>query len=1023
MATIAAATAKERALWMLQQIRPDLGLATVPVAFQVGGPLDAAALQRAVDAVVDRHAALRSTFTESGGQLCRTVAEPGEVVVPIESILAADGVEAAVRELAGRPFDLASSPVRAAHLRAPEGDAFCVVVHHVVFDATSADLVVRELLAAYRGVVLAGSPPDDLLRPGPELEAGAVEPADVDHWTALLRDADDPPGRMRFGRPEPAVADFGAAKASRRLSDEAVSAVARTSRETGTTENMVYLAAYAMLLRAHGVPDNLLLGVPVDLRRGRVPAVGFHVNTLPLRLRVGANDTVRSLLKAVRDVFLDGLRHRSASYEDVVGSLHRRSEEWWVPLFRYLFSHRRLPAAPPQDLLEDRLRYPSVGPGRTRVDLDLTVLSAPERTTAEVVYRTELFHGSQVDAFVARYDALLRSLPAELDERARNVPVLTDQDRLTYAALDLSGRVSPMDQLPRRWMRRAAEDPLATAVDEDGHAVTRSQLVASAARISAQLAACGVGPGDVVALRLRRGAKLAAAVLGSWLNGAAFMPLGPDHPADRLRFQVTDSRAAAVVTDLPVGSWTGDLPVLQVADPVAGEGGWSPGARTDPWTDPESVAYVAYTSGSTGRPKGVSIPHRALANVVGHFAASLGLAREDRVSWLTSFSFDPSALELLMPMVTGATAVVLPDEARSIGRVLLRELDRRAVSVVQATPTTWRQAAECDLSVLAGRRVLSGGEPLSPALAARLVASGCRLYNVYGPTETTIWSTCLEVDRAELARITVGGPISGTSVLVWDADGRMAPPEVSGELLIGGVGTGVGYLGRPELTRERFVFDPRYGRCYRTGDVARATLDGDIELLGREDRQVKLRGHRVELGEVEAVLQEHPAVVDAAALVVEREPEQPALVAFLTGPGDSAGMDEVWRFATARLPTAMVPQRLVAVAELPRNTAQKTDYRRLREQALTDLDASAGVGGDPVEDAASGPILDLWRVVLGRPAIGPHDNFFLNGGQSLLAARLASMVSAVTGGQVPLSAVYAAPTAAEFAAYLSRAQG
>jgi amino acid adenylation domain-containing protein len=432
---------------------------------------------------------------------------------------------------------------------------------------------------------------------------------------------------------------------------------------------------------------------------------------------------------------------------------------------------------------------------------------------------------------------------------------------------------------------------------------------------------------------------------------------------------------------------------------------------------PDDLAYLIYTSGSTGRPKGVRLTHRNLANVVRHFADELGAGADTSMLWLTTFAFDISALEMCLPLAVGGRLVIGPDAVRADARRLLELVERAGVDLIQATPTTWRLVMPAAGDRLAGRTLLCGGEPMPPSLARALRDGGGRAYNVYGPTETTIWSTVADLSDEDTARVTVGRPLANTRVYVLDAVGNPVPPGVTGELCIAGDGVAQGYHGRPELTAERFVTDPALGRYYRTGDTAVLREDGRVELLGRRDRQVKLRGHRIELTEVEHVLEDHPEV-SAAAVVLRGDPSVDGhLVAYVAAVDRPGLAGDVWSFARSRLPGYSLPGRIRRLDTLPQTPNGKTDVQAL--SALPDEDDGgaakpAGTGADPHEAL----LVEAWRQVLGRAELDRDANFFLSGGTSVQAVRLAQEVSERCAVPVSMGMIFRAPTPSALAAIL-----
>jgi amino acid adenylation domain-containing protein len=519
-------------------------------------------------------------------------------------------------------------------------------------------------------------------------------------------------------------------------------------------------------------------------------------------------------------------------------------------------------------------------------------------------------------------------------------------------------------------------------------------------------------------------------VLATWSLGAAYLPLDPAQPPSRrhdllarggARVVLAHPTASGGQTDAASGPPLVAVPAGQaVPDPPRDTAALLAGLTG---VSPDDLAYVIFTSGSTGRPKGVEITHRALGNLVRHFARELTTAVGDRVLWSTTFGFDISALEFALGLCHGGGVVVAPDEALVRPAVLLDLVSRHDVAVVQATPTIWRLVAAELRNELRGRTVLCGGELLSAALARRLLTSGCRLYNVYGPTETTIWSTATPITPEVTDPVGIGGPIAETALYVIDEYGQDAPPGVVGELCVAGTGLARGYAGAPELTAQRFPVDPRRGRYYRTGDLATWRTDGTVTLLGRVDRQVKLRGRRIELGEIEAVLEQHPAVAAAAVVVVGDPQGDGRLVGYLQPVGaaaDRLDLDDVRRHTSATLPYFLLPAELAVLPALPRNANGKVDYRALPEIATP---AAGGAGPVTPDDPLVGRLLALWRDLLGAAGLAADANFFVHGGHSLLAAILATRVGEELGLPVSLLDVFHAPTPVELAALLRERTG
>ncbi|MFD8542667.1 amino acid adenylation domain-containing protein [Streptomyces sp. NPDC059649] len=573
------------------------------------------------------------------------------------------------------------------------------------------------------------------------------------------------------------------------------------------------------------------------------------------------------------------------------------------------------------------------------------------------------------------------------------------------------------------WEQQAARTPDAVAVVAGAHRATYADVDRRATALAAELRARGIGPEDLVGVCLGRSVEMVVALLGILKSGAAYLPLDPSYPADRLRHMTTDARAGLWLCDADhhaqALAW-GVADVLLVEDLPA-----EPPAPVAPVIHPHHLAYVIYTSGSTGLPKGVAVDHAAVAAFLRSVAERPGLGADDRVLALTPLSFDISILELFLPLTRGATVVMAPRAANTDPELLAATIAEAGVSVVQATPTTWRMLLASGWTDGHGRVLLSGGEPLDQQLARDLLATGGTLWNLYGPTEATVWATAARID-AVADRVTVGTALSHTRLYVVDEEGREAGPGVTGELWIGGAGVARGYLNRPALTADRFVPDPfgdASGRLYRTGDLARWSADGMLEVLGRNDHQVKVRGFRIELGEIEAGVRSHPRVTDAVVVVDREAAGGDQLVAYLVPAHDARNLSEdlprqVRDHLARRLPAHMVPQGYAVLDALPRTPAGKADRDAVRRIPHGPVRASGPLPDDAPLPSHTAAVRRVWAEVLGLDDVSPYDDFFGLGGQSLTAVRAVARLRAELGVPVDARSVFAHPTPATLAAAL-----
>jgi amino acid adenylation domain-containing protein len=1024
-----AASRKEHALWLLEKMVPGTGVNNLSLAFSTEWRIPPALLDRTLALLLDRHEILRTVFHEQPSGLTRSVAPAGALRVPIDEVNfdgeAAD-LRAALTEFIGRPFELDGEPLlrgRLFHTR--DRDVFCLAVHHLIFDAMSTPVLAAEF-SELSIVLHRGEPvPAHLLAPVPAAADIQPTPQSLAFWRRQLRDFENTRFDLCFGTESDDDPLLTGGTVVRQLAPEVQEVIRGLRKRLRAPEAVILLAVYYLLLAQHGAGPDLVVGTPVTSRPPTAPrAIGYHVNVVPLRLRLDAADSVAALVRKCRDVFLDSIAHADVPVDDLLLEVPR-SESWRNTLFQHVFNYAK--GADASHVERAGLKGLPTESGFAKFDLELFVLPTESGLTVRVVYHTRMFTRAEAELLLGRYEALFLEAAQDVDRAIGQLRgwSQTDHDVITAANRTTNGQ-HPAD-VPTAIGRRCRTAPEAVALQDGERAVTYRQLWRAAARVGAELTAAGVEPGDVVAVAAPRSAELAAAVLGVWQAGAAYLPIDPGHPAERIEYVLHDSGARAVLATpqvhLPAGHWT-RLPMPPVPDePGAARAECDislnllaechiPLERAD-----RDCAYLIYTSGSTGRPKGTLLSHGNLANLVEHFRRELSIEAGDGVLWSTTFGFDISALELFLPLVSGGRVVVAPDEARTDGAVLAGLLRRHDVRVVQATPTSWRVVVDDAAAALHGRIVLCGGEGLPAELARRLVHTGARLHNVYGPTETCIWSTAGGVSGAE--PVTVGRPIRQTQVFVTAPDGRELPIGVCGELCIAGAGVAIGYHRRPELTADRFGMHATYGRYYRTGDLARWLPDGTVQVLGRSDRQVKLRGNRIELAEVEAALGSHPSVRAAAVVLVGDPTFDGVLVAWVETDASDI-VDELWQHARRQLPAASVPQEFLLLPALPTNASQKVDYPRLtRLAAERARESTSGDSTAPDRprhgDELVNLLIGLWSEVLDRPGVAAETNFFAHGGHSLLGVKLVQRVEQETGMALALADLFSQPTPAGLA--------
>jgi amino acid adenylation domain-containing protein len=869
-------------LWYLQQLRPESGAYTMAGAVRLRGHLDAAALAGALQAVVDRHEALRTTLVLDGGALLQRVAPELRVELPEEAV-APGAAEARVRELARAPFDLAQGPLlRAALLReGPESAVFAVAMHHSISDEWSLGVFWRDLAAAYaalaRGEAPALAPPplqyaDFAWHQRRQLAEGAFAPQ-LARWCELLA-GDLPVLQLPADRPRPPVQRFEGGFVTRELPAGLAGRLADLSRAAGATPFATLLAAFQLLLHRLSRQSDILVGTPVTNRdRAEYEGViGFFLNTVVLRADFAAPRSFRELLEATRRQAVAALANQSLPFDRLVEELRPRRDPSHSPLFQAMFVYQEAAAHTPA--LPGLAAEPLViDAGVAKFDLTLFAAPAGDGLRLALEYGAALFERATAERLLRCFEVLLESAAANPDAPVAELEILPPEQRPLLLG-EWAGSLGEGGDDRCIHDLIAAQPPAARAVIFGAAHLSYGELNARASRLAHHLRELGVGPGVVVGLCAERSAELPVGILGILKAGGAYVPIDPAYPRERVAYILADAGVAVLLTQrhlaasLPAGAFR----TVALDDPAIAA---RPADEPAPLAGPDDLAYLIYTSGSTGTPKGVRVTHR---NLVHSTTVRFGYFPEPARCFLllSSFAFDSSLVGIFWTLCQGGALCLPPHHGERDVLGLAALIERHGVTHTLMLPSLYRLlldfARPAQLRSLS--TVIVAGEPCPTPLAARhhALLPGAALYNEYGPTEGTVWATAWRIPPAP-ERMLIGRPIPGALAYILDGAMRPVPIGVAGELYIGGRGVAEGYHNRPELTAERFVASPfGPGRLYRTGDLARHLDDGTIEFLGRVDTQVKLSGYRLELSEVEETLARHPAVSEAVALLVDAAP-------------------------------------------------------------------------------------------------------------------------------------------------------
>ncbi len=1039
----------QRRMWLLAQMDPDEPTYNIAWALWLDGDLDIDALQRAWEAALLRHEVLRTTFRDESGMPVQVIEdEPSFApldVVSVEQLPEAEREPAAralIGELARNPIRPAVGPLLLVRLVRLSSDrhVLAVVMHHIVADGWSFRVLFEELSADYEAIRGGGEP---------GTEEPAIQYADFALWQLEHFEGGEYAQAERFWRtelagapaalplptdqPYPALQTFAAEGLDWAVDGSLAARLRQVATRHETTMFAVLLGAYAALLARLTGERDVLVAIPMAARtRPETESViGLFMNTVPIRVSVDPQASLGELARSVHAATARALVHQDLPFARIVELLRPERDPARLPLAQVMFAMEESWAVPDRGGLCWRPEL--VDNGTAKFEVELTVTDTPTGPRVRLNYNSDLFSAATGQLLADGYDRMLRAFAEDPDQAVGAAGIMSEElyELVTRGWPD-AGPVAEPDAtaVAMLWQACAGEQVLARGSDG---ALTGDQIRERARLIAAALREHGIDGSDRVAILLARGSRLLPAVLGVWSLGASYVPLDPIYPDQRIATMLADAEVRAILID----SGAEDAPMPPAVDgplAVIDLARLEPGPPADPASDtaldappdvpPAAAAYTMFTSGSTGRPKAVTVTQGGIAALLEAVRPLLALRREDRFVAVSTFAFDIALVELLAPVLAGGCVVVADSEQVHDAALLRNLLVEADATALQMTPAGWRMLVDAG-GVPDGVRVrMTAGEPLSRDLADAITGgSGASLWNLYGPTETTIYSGGGAVEPAP-APIEIGSIIRGTQLYVLDEGLRPAPPGVLGEVYVGGAGVAQGYFGAPGMTASRFLPDPFSGRpgarMYRTGDVGRWRSSGRVELAGRADRQVKIRGYRVESGEIEAVLRSHPDIAEAVVSVRGGGLDVRLVGYLVTRSGGDQPPEDLRERLRVVLPDYMVPAAFVVLERLPLTGSGKVDHR-----ALPEPDWGAATGQATVEPRTplEAELAVIFAELLNLPApVGVTDNFFALGGHSLTATRLMTQVRAAYGVDLPVRVLFADPTVAGLAAVVEAAR-
>lgn len=998
-------------MWLIDQIEPGSPAYHEPVVWHIEGSLDPVRLDLALVHLEERHEVLRTILIRGEDALPEEVVNPPRsTILRIEEANSQESAWMAVRQEALQPFDLETGPLWRALLVRLSGGSYLLALtfHHVVSDGWSMGILARDLRALYGREAL---PP--LSRQYSDVAAwqrgwllSGVLAEELAHWKETLK-GDLPIMPWPTDRPRSSTTRREGGVYRFRMSRELTERIEALGRVEGTTLFMTLLAFYQCWLYRYTGETDVLVGAPVAgrWRPEMEDLIGYFVNTLVYRTPLSADLSVRDLLARVRSVALDALSHEHVPFETLVQEISPPRQRGVPLLVQTVFALQNAPDEPlilPGCQLEERALDLEIA----KFDLTLELTQDNEGLAGRLEYRTDLFDAVTAERMARQFLSLVESAVSKPDQAVGSLTMVSQEER---EALLLAGTGDEIKYPLGRTVSSLFDDvaerrPDSIAIEYMDRKLTYREVRERSNQLARLVRDRGVGPDTLVALALERSPEMVIAMLAIWKAGGAYVPLDPAYPTERLAYMLEDSQASILMTErqFETAPWALGRTVIMIDGAIAAD---QRGDDLEPVSTAQNLAYVIYTSGSTGRPKGVMVEHRTVVNLASGQAHALRLSADTRMLQFASFSFDAAVWEIVSCLLAGGCLVMGPRTALLPGPELARYLRAHAVNTALIGPAALAAMDPNDLEPITC--LLSGGEALTEELARRLSA-GRRLFNAFGPTESTVIATMAEMGGVE-GTPAIGRPVANIRVYVLDSEGQLAPWGVAGELYIGGAGLARGYLNRPDLTEARFVPDPFApepdARMYRTGDLVRWLRDGQLVFLGRVDDQVKIRGFRIELGEIETAIQDVPGVSVAAVVVREDQPGDRRLVAYVQG---EESPDVIRRALGERMPRHMIPAAVVMQQELPLTPNGKLDRRALLALPAPDyMTRSTYVAP---RNSWEQQMAFIWQDLLGLQRVGVDDDFFELGGHSLLATRLVMRIQENLGRRLSVADVFATPT-------------
>ncbi|HLP88085.1 MAG TPA: amino acid adenylation domain-containing protein [Nostocaceae cyanobacterium] len=1025
----------QQRLWFLDQFQSGNTVYNLTKAIKFTGELNITALEQSFNKIIRRHEVLRTAFHSVDGQPVQVILPEVKIKLSVIDLQYLPPAQQKLEQQhwlkiqARHNFDLTTAPLFNICLLQLGKKEYLLLftIHHIIADGWSSGVIIRELVALYESFcldkpcILANLPiqyADFAVWQKTHLQTQAFT-TQLEYWRQQLS-GDLPILELPIAKPRPQQPSYSGKKENFQLSLALTNELKILSQKQGVTLFMTLLAGFQTLLYRYTGQEDILIGSPIANRNRKEieGLIGCFVNTVVLRTQIAGNPSFQDLLQQVREVTLGAYTHQDLPFELLVEELQPQRSINHTPLFQVMFA---LQNAPGETLQLPGLsgEYLQVDGDTSRFDFSLAFTETPQGLIGELEYNTDLFDADDINQMVKHLEVLLTDITVNCEKTISELSLLTpSEQQQILIEWNQTNTEYPDLCVHELFTAQVQRTPNAVAVVAGDEQITYEELEQKSNQLANYLQSLGIGSEMLVGVLCDRTLSMITVLLAIVKSGAAYIPLDPSFPPDRLAFMLEDSQTPFLLTQQHL------LPFFppHSAQVICLDSDWC-NIATQPHTppntsiQPENLIYTIYTSGSTGNPKGVQITHSNVVNFLTGMQQKLQLTSQDHLLSVTTLSFDIATLEIFLPLTVGAKVTLASREIATDGIKLLEKLNNSHPTIMQATPATWRMLLDAGWQGNKQLKILCGGEALPQNLAAQLHQKAATIWNVYGPTETTIWSTIHQLNPQEKT-ISIGRPLANTQIYILDKHLQPVPPGIPGELHIGGLGLARGYLNRPELTTEKFIPNPFQPNTliYKTGDLARYLPNGEIEYLGRIDYQVKLRGFRIELGEIETLLEQHPDVQQCVVIVREDIPGNQRLVAYLVA--ENRIIPELNQYLRKKLPEYMIPSAFITLNTIPLTPNGKVNRRALPAPENThQLTNNFTAPRSPIEEILAA----IWSQILSISPIGINDNFFALGGHSLLATQVISRIRKTLNVDISLQDLFTFPTIAEITPVIQKA--